>query len=931
MRKEKLMGKGIKKKLSILLVVVMLLGGIQIPALAEENGITVYNREEFMAALAGKKSPITVSTAITIGQEAEDSGRMKPVVIPEGTVIQGMPGTKNGLNCRSPIQLAGDGVVFKDMILHFESSSSLNSVPHREIFLAGHSLVMDNVDTFLPGGAGNLGDLGGLEDELLPTVYGGGYPGTEVGAHASLTVMNSNDDTVFQAICLGHEAGEDGNVPYAGSASLYLDTKAAVRDGVDTSLNSSAGIQVAGDKNSSARVKKFSGNENTSLTLSESMLEGASVEDIGSITVENGGCLSLVSGSLGNVTLKNSGCLDLHEAGDAEIKGNFTSVSASGENRCILVLDKEGSLTIAGTVTGTTQFQTGSRLFPSWFVQGKAYIHADAAKAEEGNFVLPDKKVEEGYELKYENGVWSTDCTIIDDTPRVGKVDIISAPLEVDLSKIKQDQDETAIPDETVFFELSWYDQSGEKISNETVEEYGLYTMDYVVGIKTEYWESDDPGVLEKTDWWNSIVLVSSPGDYPGRYYLQADYTVASPGDYTFLFLTEYCEEALLTVADVKALQGNVAAQQRIIFWDSADGGQKPTVIPTPAPRPTPSVTPTTAPGATLAPTPTTAPGATPAPTPTTAPGATLAPTPTTAPGATPAPTPTTTPGATPASTPTTAPGAIPGSKPIGMLWPVPSVTLTPTPAPSTTPVPVPTLSATPASTTTPTVIPAPEPTGAPSEEEGHIHQYQPVLEQATFQKDGVKMKECSCGSIIEQQTIYQIQKIELSGKPLVYNGKSREPGVKVIDRKGHTVGKQQYQVVYQDNVDVGQGTVRIYFSGDYSGNKKENFIILPEETSLSKLKARKRGFSIKWKKQGRQTSGYQIQYSTSSKFARKSTKSILLKSNKTTSKVISKQKAKKKYYVRIRTYKTVKINGKTTKLYSKWSKVKSVETKERG
>lgn len=894
-RKEKLMGKGIKKKLSILLVVVMLLGGIQIPALAEENGITVYNREEFMAALAGKKSPITVSTAITIGQEAEDSGRMKPVVIPEGTVIQGMPGTKNGLNCRSPIQLAGDGVVFKDMILHFESSSSLNSVPHREIFLAGHSLVMDNVDTFLPGGAGNLGDLGGLEDELLPTVYGGGYPGTEVGAHASLTVMNSNDDTVFQAICLGHEAGEDGNVPYAGSASLYLDTKAAVRDGVDTSLNSSAGIQVAGDKNSSARVKKFSGNENTSLTLSESMLEGASVEDIGSITVEDGGCLSLVSGSLGNVTLKNSGCLDLHEAGDAEIKGNFTSVSASGENRCILVLDKEGSLTIAGTVTGTTQFQTGSRLFPSWFVQGKAYIHADAAKAEEGNFVLPDKKVEEGYELKYENGVWSTDCTIIDDTPRVGKVDIISAPLEVDLSKIKQDQDETAIPDETVFFELSWYDQSGEKISNETVEEYGLYTMDYVVGIKTEYWESDDPGVLEKTDWWNSIVLVSSPGDYPGRYYLQADYTVASPGDYTFLFLTEYCEEELLTVADVKALQGNVAAQQRIIFWDSADGGQKPTVIPTPAPRPTPSVTPTTAPGATLAPTPTTAPGATPAP------------------------------------TPTTAPGAIPGSKPIGMLWPVPSVTLTPTTAPSTTPVPVPTLSATPASTTTSAVIPAPEPTGAPSEEEGHIHQYQPVLEQATFQKDGVKMKECSCGSIIEQQTIYQIQKIELSGKPLVYNGKSREPGVKVIDRKGHTVGKQQYQVVYQDNVDVGQGTVRIYFSGDYSGNKKENFIILPEETSLSKLKARKRGFSIKWKKQGRQTSGYQIQYSTSSKFARKSTKSILLKSNKTTSKVISKQKAKKKYYVRIRTYKTVKINGKTTKLYSKWSKVKLVETKERG
>ena len=203
------------------------------------------------------------------------------------------------------------------------------------------------------------------------------------------------------------------------------------------------------------------------------------------------------------------------------------------------------------------------------------------------------------------------------------------------------------------------------------------------------------------------------------------------------------------------------------------------------------------------------------------------------------------------------------------------------------------------------------------------------MLERATLQKDGVKMKKCSCGSIIDRQVIYRIQKVELSSKQLVYNGRSREPSVKVTDRKGQTVGRQQYQVVYQDNVDVGQGTVRIYFSGDYSGSKKQNFTIQPKETSLSKLEARKRGFSIKWKKQSRQTTGYQIQYSTSSKFAKKSTKSVWVKSSKATGKVIAKQKAKKKYYVRIRTYKTVKISGKSTKLYSKWSKVKSVKTKK--
>ena len=37
---------------------------------------------------------------------------------------------------------------------------------------------------------------------------------------------------------------------------------------------------------------------------------------------------------------------------------------------------------------------------------------------------------------------------------------------------------------------------------------------------------------------------------------------------------------------------------------------------------------------------------------------------------------------------------------------------------------------------------------------------------------------------------------------------------------------------------------------------------------------------------------------------------------------------AKKKYYVRIRTYKNVKFNGKTVKVYSSWSKSKSVKTK---
>lgn len=88
--------------------------------------------------------------------------------------------------------------------------------------------------------------------------------------------------------------------------------------------------------------------------------------------------------------------------------------------------------------------------------------------------------------------------------------------------------------------------------------------------------------------------------------------------------------------------------------------------------------------------------------------------------------------------------------------------------------------------------------------------------------------------------------------------------------------------------------------------------------TSITSLSAKDNGFTVKWKKKTKIT-GYQIQYSTSSKFSMKNTKTVKIKKAKTVSKKITKLKAAKKYYVRIRTYKGKK--------YSKWSKVKSIKT----
>lgn len=88
--------------------------------------------------------------------------------------------------------------------------------------------------------------------------------------------------------------------------------------------------------------------------------------------------------------------------------------------------------------------------------------------------------------------------------------------------------------------------------------------------------------------------------------------------------------------------------------------------------------------------------------------------------------------------------------------------------------------------------------------------------------------------------------------------------------------------------------------------------------TSISIIKVQNQAFTVKWKKKSSIT-GYQIQYSTNSKFKKKDSKTIKVKQAKTNSKRIKGLKVAKKYYVRIRTYKGKK--------YSKWSKVKSIKT----
>ncbi len=208
-------------------------------------------------------------------------------------------------------------------------------------------------------------------------------------------------------------------------------------------------------------------------------------------------------------------------------------------------------------------------------------------------------------------------------------------------------------------------------------------------------------------------------------------------------------------------------------------------------------------------------------------------------------------------------------------------------------------------------------------------HTYKTATKKATISKNGSIVTKCSvCGSVSKNTVIYYPKTISLSTTSYTYNGKVKKPSVTVKDSKGKKISSKYYTVTYQSGrKNVGKYSVKITFKGNYSGSKILYFTINPKATALSSVTAKSKGFTVKWKKQTSQTTGYQLQYSTSSKF--KSANTVTVSKNKTTAKTISKLKVKKKYYVRVRTYKTVKINGKSTKIYSSWSKVKSVTTKK--
>ena len=178
--------------------------------------------------------------------------------------------------------------------------------------------------------------------------------------------------------------------------------------------------------------------------------------------------------------------------------------------------------------------------------------------------------------------------------------------------------------------------------------------------------------------------------------------------------------------------------------------------------------------------------------------------------------------------------------------------------------------------------------------------------------------------------TARSISTATISGVPSykIFTGSAIKPTI-TIKYKDKVVKTTNYTINYNNtNVNVGTATITITGKGNFKGTVKKTFKINPKKATIKSVTAGTKSFTVKWtpQKTKMKTSyitGYQIQYSTDKNFA-KNNKIVTATKYSTSSKTIKNLTAKKIYYVRIRTYKTVN----NVKYYSAWSNTLKVKTK---
>lgn len=829
-----------------------------------ETSTTVSTFDDFFKAL-GKYKHIIVAKSFQTAASSDKNGQTIPIDIPADTTIEGKDGSTVGIVCRGPIQLKGDNVTFKNLQLHFESSDAMGSVPQREIFLAGHSLTLDKVDTHLEGAGDTLGGFGSSEKELLPTVYAGGfYTNTDIGTNASFTVINATSKTIIKDIIMGHDDNKNKYTAYTGKASLILNEYTQLRGTISTEASSSASILLTGTTKQDFAASSIIGNDNTTLTIDGcNTTTKMPVNGIGNIHVTNSGTFAPSDTSnLNNISVDNGGFLDLTAMPDATINGNFTGGNST--QKANIIVSRDGHININKTASGVSQLYitSSSQSCADTPFENFNYITAkgDSSNAE---FNFTDKLLKAGYSLVQNNNTWTCKYDAASAKDDIASIDVTDYPSDILIDKLPTDSND--IEENSPSMNITWKKSTGTPWDKDIAAQHGFW--EYMAVVRTDYWSKDNSNVNSNTKYIPQFHL-DYTDENSGKYYLLRNGNInIENGKYTFIFFSESIgDKELNTISDVKALKNIIKATIEINIADgtaTTEPTAEPTTKPTSEPTTKPTTNPTTAP--------TTVPSTVPSTSPT-VPVQTNKPSggsgsgssssgstpttskPTTAPYASPDVKPTSFPTNEPTATVKPADTAVPTIVPTATVQPNTQKPTTAPTKPDTTPTTQPT-----EPTTTPTTLPT-EPTTAPTNKPtatpAHKHKIIQVLKKATCKKSGSITYICqTCKKVIKKTTISALKK-----------------------------------------------------------------------TSINKINAGKKSLTINFKKQSKNTSGYQISYSVKKTFADDKKKTVA--SFKSSSATVSELKSNKKYYIRIRTYKTVKVNGKNVKMYGAWSKTQTAATK---
>ena len=218
----------------------------------------------------------------------------------------------------------------------------------------------------------------------------------------------------------------------------------------------------------------------------------------------------------------------------------------------------------------------------------------------------------------------------------------------------------------------------------------------------------------------------------------------------------------------------------------------------------------------------------------------------------------------------------------------------------------------------------------------GHIYR-NVVKKAATFSQNGVVNNECSmCHALRKSTVIKALKSIRLTGTVFTYTGgKLATPKVIVKDSAGKTVAATQYTLTYISRANskavssisaIGQYKVQVKFKKAYSGVKKLYFTVKPRAVVQYTPLTAKKAVSARWRKDASAT-GYQVVIAANKAFTA-GKKTITLNKNGIAAQKFTGLKSGKIYYIKIRAYKRITVDGKSVNIYSSYSPVKAVKCK---